>query len=239
MRSNVGPRCRISEVFSSFQGEGPYLGVKQIFVRFEACNLSCVYCDEKQKSGAGKGFWTDTQDLLRRLSLIEKKHGPHGSVSLTGGEPLVETLFLKEFLPKLRKKRTKLYLETNGTLPDSLEQIIGNLNIISMDVKPVSSAGQADLYGVHERFLEIASRKEVFVKLVVTSATRAADIDRYARLVRKKNPSIPFILQPESRQGRWNQKALRVCRDRFLKIAQRYVRCARVIPQMHKIWGVR
>ena len=35
----------IKEIFTSIQGEGLYIGQKQIFVRFSRCNLSCAYCD--------------------------------------------------------------------------------------------------------------------------------------------------------------------------------------------------
>ena len=44
----------ITEIFCSIQGEGLYLGQKQIFVRFAHCNLDCDYCDEpkvKDKDG--------------------------------------------------------------------------------------------------------------------------------------------------------------------------------------------
>ena len=35
----------IKEIFTSIQGEGLYVGEKQIFVRFCKCNLACRYCD--------------------------------------------------------------------------------------------------------------------------------------------------------------------------------------------------
>ena len=37
--------AHLFEVFSSIQGEGLYIGDRQIFVRFLMCNLSCAYCD--------------------------------------------------------------------------------------------------------------------------------------------------------------------------------------------------
>ena len=30
----------INEIFNSIQGEGPYAGMRQVFVRFEKCQLS-------------------------------------------------------------------------------------------------------------------------------------------------------------------------------------------------------
>ena len=38
-------KIKIKEVFASIQGEGPFVGYKQLFVRFCGCNLSCNYCD--------------------------------------------------------------------------------------------------------------------------------------------------------------------------------------------------
>ncbi|HEX7575638.1 MAG TPA: 7-carboxy-7-deazaguanine synthase QueE, partial [Candidatus Methanoperedens sp.] len=38
----------INEIFNSIQGEGPYAGTRQVFVRFEQCQLHCEYCDTPQ-----------------------------------------------------------------------------------------------------------------------------------------------------------------------------------------------
>ena len=35
----------LAEIFSSFQGEGAYVGVRQVFVRLRGCELTCKYCD--------------------------------------------------------------------------------------------------------------------------------------------------------------------------------------------------
>ena len=38
-------KIKIKEIFDSIQGEGPYVGEKQLFVRTTKCNLNCKYCD--------------------------------------------------------------------------------------------------------------------------------------------------------------------------------------------------
>ena len=35
----------LSEIFSSIQGEGPYVGERHLFVRFSGCHRKCVFCD--------------------------------------------------------------------------------------------------------------------------------------------------------------------------------------------------
>ena len=38
-------KVRVREIFASIQGEGPYIGYKQLFIRLCSCNLHCKYCD--------------------------------------------------------------------------------------------------------------------------------------------------------------------------------------------------
>lgn len=44
-------KANINEIFASIQGEGRYVGEKQLFVRFSSCNLKCAYCDTQHQQG--------------------------------------------------------------------------------------------------------------------------------------------------------------------------------------------
>jgi len=37
----------VADIFYSIQGEGPFQGIPHIFIRFNGCNLKCIYCDSK------------------------------------------------------------------------------------------------------------------------------------------------------------------------------------------------
>ena len=41
----------IIEIFSTVQGEGKYVGCRQVFLRLEGCNLHCSYCDTDSAVG--------------------------------------------------------------------------------------------------------------------------------------------------------------------------------------------
>ena len=139
MRSMVNGR--IVEIFRSIQGEGPYAGVAQAFVRLFECNMHCVWCDTPQSIGDGKKeFITYTpEELFKAIGPLTKNIH---SVSITGGEPLIQVDFLKAFLTLLKKHKFTTHLDTNGTLPENLRALLPLIDIIAMDMKLPSSTRQ-------------------------------------------------------------------------------------------------
>ncbi len=182
-------KAKISEIFDSIQGEGLYLGKKQIFVRFFGCNLGCRYCDTKIDCFA-------EYDLAQLIDYLKSMQGEYDSVSFTGGEPLLQTEFLKQALKFSRQLGFHTYLETNGTLPEELAEVIADVDTVAMDFKFPSSTGQGSYWRQHEQFLEIASQKEVFIKSVICSSTTDEDLAQSIRLIKKINPSVVMVLQP-------------------------------------------
>ncbi|MBU0605606.1 MAG: 7-carboxy-7-deazaguanine synthase QueE [Candidatus Omnitrophica bacterium] len=229
--------AEITEIFSSIQGEGLFVGAKQIFVRFKDCNLSCGFCDES-KNARGKIY--TPAELVNEIRRLAEQNGMHHSISLTGGEPLCYTNFLSHFLPLLHKDSGKSYLETNGTLPDELSRIIDLIDIIAMDIKLPSSTGGRAFWKEHLEFLKIASRKMVFLKAIVTSETTSGDIRRAVSLIKGLGKNIPFILQPVTPVKVSDKRIDKKTLLEFLDIGiENKLECIRVIPQTHKMMGMR
>ena len=126
----------ILEVFSSIQGEGPYAGERQIFIRFAGCNLNCAYCDTTKKRHALK---LAVKDIILKIRKLNKKV-KHRTISLTGGEPLLHTEFLEKLLPELKSRGYKIYLETNATLPRALKRVLRYIDYVCADIKLPSVA---------------------------------------------------------------------------------------------------
>ena len=216
----------IKEIFSSIQGEGPYIGFEQLFIRFSKCNLKCSYCDTD--------FVTDLKEYTsQELADEVKKYNTIHSVSLTGGEPLLDVDFLKEFLPLVDKK---IYLETNGTLFQELEQVIDLVDIISMDIKLNSTSNNGDLFETHKKFIDVATKngKEIFVKIVFDETITSEEISKCIELV--KNNNILIILQPKM-DGEVLNLSNEVINKIFSKFIQQY-KNVRLIPQVHKFLNV-
>ena len=94
--------AKISEIFQSIQGEGKYLGVRQVFIRFFGCRLGCRWCDTDYARNPQAGRFTEmnVDEVMGRAASLWA--GCH-SISLTGGEPLLQAGFLKELFPRLKK----------------------------------------------------------------------------------------------------------------------------------------
>ena len=234
----------VSEVFFSYQGEGPHTGMPQIFVRFAGCNIRCAYCDTAYALKASSKTPSLSATLLienvKKLATKHKKEFIFGkpSVSITGGEPLVYADFLSEFLPKLKKSGFSVYLETNGTLPDGFEKVKTFCDIVSMDFKFASECGKS-FWKEHKMFLSAAvkTKAEVFVKAVITSKTKLSDIKKSASLIRSAAPrkNIPFILQPSAGISEPRPDLIYAA----YREASGLLKDARVMFQMHKILKIK
>jgi 7-carboxy-7-deazaguanine synthase len=242
------------EIFSSVQGEGPLIGLRQIFLRFHACNLECSYCDTSAAAKTnipkkcaiertpGRRDFTDKSNpvsLDNVLSVIEDWQkgwpGVHHSISLTGGEPLLHTDTLKEWLPEL-SKRLPLYLETNGILHDALTDLLEFISYISMDIKLPSTSGHAGLWDDHEIFLRNAVCKNLFVKTVIDENTEDWEINKACKIISSISMEIPLILQPRTLSG--GIIGISPLRSlHFQEIAAKHLKETRIIPQTHIFSG--
>ncbi|MFA4933952.1 MAG: 7-carboxy-7-deazaguanine synthase QueE [Candidatus Omnitrophota bacterium] len=222
-------KAKIAEIFESIQGEGLYLGEKQIFIRFFNCNLSCSYCDTKPD----RFMEYDPQELFNEIKLYRDKYH---SLSFTGGEPLLYKDFLKDILKRTQEHGYKHYLETNGTLFFELEEVIDRIDIVAMDLKLPSSSGMGNLWNLHKKFLKIAVKKEVFLKAIICQATVEEDLREALGLIRDVSPSSVLVLQPNSYE---NQIVLYEKLSNFKEIASQQKVTACVIPQIHRMVGLR
>jgi len=102
---------RISEVFSTIQGEGILAGVPSLFIRVSGCNLRCVWCDTPYTSWQPEGEEWPESKLLEWVDA----HPGYRHVVLTGGEPM---LFagMESLTRKLSDRALHITIETAGTV---------------------------------------------------------------------------------------------------------------------------
>lgn len=217
-------KVKIKEIFASIQGEGPYVGYKQLFIRFCNCNLKCNYCDTDFADG--KEY--DPCELADEVNKYSDVH----SISLTGGEPLLQVDFLKDFLPRVNKK---IYLETNATLADRFNEVKSFIDIVSADIKLESATGIKDIYKFHDKFFEACRGVETFAKIVFNDRVTDEEIEKCCELGKKYG--IELILQPEMATNGMTVTS-EYAADVLDKFLSKYGK-VRLIPQVHKFLDVR
>lgn len=100
---------RVSELFTSIQGEGPSLGTPSVFVRLQGCAVGCTWCDTKYSWDARRGDELTLEALLHRV-----KSAGAQNIVVTGGEPLEHAAFVP-LVVGLHALGRRVEVETAGT----------------------------------------------------------------------------------------------------------------------------
>ncbi len=203
-------RFKVNEIFDSIQGEGLLVGKPMNFIRFCSCNLKCGWCDTEFREGVEMGV----------SEIIEKLNKKFRWVSLTGGEPMMEEN-LEVLIDRLHEKKFRILLETNATIYD--KKIFEKSDFISADIKTPSS-GNA---GGDARVTDYCIKNPVKSQLKIIIQDNK-DLEFFQGIYRADYPN--WILQPEFNST-----------DKldYENIMKSIPENARIIPQIHKIIGVR
>lgn len=227
--------AEVLEIFPTIQGEGIYVGRPQVFIRFGLCNMRCRYCDVPERD---EGVVTPLEEVKREIQQAARQH-QIGSVSLTGGEPLLHVRFLKLLMPWLKASGFQTYLETNGTLPAQFKEVIEWSDVIAMDIKLPSATHDYPSWEAHRQFLKIGKVKDLFVKIVLTNDVLEHEFLRAVDLIAEVDPHIPLVLQPVSPCGEVRETASFEQLMAFYAMAKRRLLDVRLIPQVHKLMGIK
>ncbi len=219
------------EIFRSIQGEGYYVGVKQLFIRFSGCNLSCYYCDTPRAAEYCQDHVKNRVlknpvpvDYVQEVINTSKVH----SVCFTGGEPLLQA----ESIAMLEKTRP-FYLESNMSLPEKARKV-RFVDYVAGDLK-VRESGNENYEELLEntyrcfKILRNSRRRRTFCKIVLPGRFDEQEVIGAAEQIEKF--VFGFVLQPVF--GESIEKIL-MLQDRMMDFAD-----VRVIPQVHKYLGVR
>ena len=208
---------KVSKIFHSIEGEGIEIGRPEVFIRLAGCNLRCTWCDTKYALENGKDM--SLNDVINEIARY-----PCRSVSITGGEPLLQREELLKLVQRLKKMDYWIQINTNGTIFD--EEIFSLADLVSMDCKCPSSEMKSDL-SVLEETSKLFKKKTQF-KFVIS------DEEDYEYAVN----IVSFLLHGASNiifQPEWNSKEFA---RKLVSLVKRDNLKAKVILQQQKmIWG--
>jgi 7-carboxy-7-deazaguanine synthase len=243
-RTENKARSRVSEIFTSIEGEGIFVGKKTLFIRFSGCHLKCRWCDTKYALPLDSG--TDYQiDEIKDLIIKELQPFTY-KVNFTGGEPLLQTEAVIELADFIKKHTNlKTYMESSCFDSELFSKVLPYIDICKVefktdDSKVVEDEEYDNLISNEIKCLELAveSNKATYIKIVVTNSTNLESFKNLVYNISKKiKPSdiLGFIIQPSFGI---DQPTVNKLLDTY-DIVQPMFPEVRIIPQLHKEIGAR
>jgi 7-carboxy-7-deazaguanine synthase len=245
----------LAEVFISHQGEGTWVGRRQLFVRLAGCSQHCSYCDTPKARVKQPSYWllrpgagpshrlpnpVTVTALLARLKKMLADGGPVHSIALTGGEPTEQPEFLAGLINGLKKnlKNIKILLETNGLEGILNKREISMVDFVSLDIKLSSATKQPLKLNHYRRILPLYRQKQGCVKLVFSPRTKKQEIVLAAALASSLKPDWDLILQPMTGPS-WRTPRLAAKLEQVSRAVVAIHAGARLLPQIHPSLGIR
>ena len=169
--NNVKARIHSFESFGAVDGPGI-----RFVIFFQGCGLRCKYCHNRDTWAINAGLEYTSDELISKISRYKNYFAvSNGGVTLSGGEPLLQQDFLLELLPKLKKQKIHIAIDTSGNFPltDKMKKIIDLADLFLLDIKCINDEICKDLLrGPNKLELEFAKYlsdigKDVWIRQVL------------------------------------------------------------------------
>ena len=101
----------------------------------QGCNFNCPYCHNSELIDIKSSGTIDIDEIM---DFLKNRQKLLDGIVITGGEPTIQS-DLKEFIIEVRKLGYQIKLDTNGSTPKVLEELLkeGLIDYVAMDIKTV------------------------------------------------------------------------------------------------------
>lgn len=133
------------ETFGTVDGPGI-----RFVVFMQGCTLNCKYCHNRDTWELHAGTPTSTQELIKHiLNYKSYMDNSGGGVTVSGGEPLLQTEFVTELFKELKELGIHTALDTAGSLPIStqIKELLKYTDLVILDIKHIDDEKAKNLTG--------------------------------------------------------------------------------------------
>lgn len=152
---------------NSFQSLGAADGPGIRFVVFtQGCNLRCGCCHNPDTWQCATGQKFEPEDIVSKVIRYKEYFGESGGITVSGGEPLLQPLFVKELFELCHNKGINTCLDTSGSvINENVLNLLDVCDTVLLDIKYTSDEYYKKYVGCEYskplEFLEILQSKNI------------------------------------------------------------------------------
>jgi pyruvate formate lyase activating enzyme len=165
------------------------------------CNLSCGFCHNKYLLHVGVGRDVGVPELLEQI----KSNMLVSGVSISGGEPTLQKDLL-ELSKEIKNIGKYISIDTNGTNPKSILELLPYINRVALDLKgPLNNkrlfkitGNQVNFNLIIETFRIVNNHEDIDFEIRTTyveNLMKPSDIDKIILFLKKHQFRGNFVLQ--------------------------------------------
>ena len=124
----------------SYESMGTVDGPGLRFVIFlQGCPLRCKFCHNPDTWKIGeKKIQESAEDTLKKIKRYKNYFGKKGGVTVTGGEPLVQSDYVLELFKLCKKEGIHTALDTSGYIfNEKIREILKYTDLVLLDIKAI------------------------------------------------------------------------------------------------------
>ncbi|WP_298503124.1 pyruvate formate-lyase-activating protein [uncultured Maribacter sp.] len=126
--------------------DGP--GIRMV-VFLQGCKLKCLYCHNPDSIETSGGIEYPIEDLVQKAIKLKSYFGKKGGVTVSGGEPLLQSKELITFFKRLKEEGIHTNIDTNGRILNhfSKDLLDDYADLIMLDIKHMTEDGYQFITG--------------------------------------------------------------------------------------------
>ncbi len=124
---------RIHSIETMAAVDGPGL---RFAVFFQGCPQRCIYCHNPDTWNAFSGEEMTAEEIVKKALRYKPYFGETGGVTVSGGEPFMQSEFLIELLKKCKEENIHTAVDTCGFyLDDKVKEALLYTDLVMLDIK--------------------------------------------------------------------------------------------------------
>lgn len=126
--------------------DGP--GIR-IVVFFQGCPLRCLFCHNPDTWNPGNNLKIEAKEIVDMVRKYRSYIEEGGGITISGGEPLLQSEFLLEVLKLCKKAGIHTCIDTSGNGYDDnlLDEILKYTDLILLDIKALNNTNYKKITG--------------------------------------------------------------------------------------------